>query len=92
METFNKSFVRVAVCQFCVTAMTGLLWYFRPLERRVGAYSSDVKEWLVMLHNGEWVGQLVSGNRYMSGLVVGAVLSCFVARFARRTFRGGVRL
>lgn len=91
MDALKKWFVRVAVFQFCVTAVTGLTLYFRPLEHRSGAYSSDVKEWLVMLHNGEWVGQVLFGNRYVSGLVTGAVLAFFVARFSRRTLGTGAR-
>ena len=91
METFKKWFVRLAVFQFCVTACTGLVLYFRPLEHRAGAYSAELKEWLVMLHNGEWVGELLFGNRYVSGLVIGGALAVQVARYARRTFAAGAR-
>ena len=80
-------FYRVAAVQFVVTALTGLLLYLRPLDDRAGFYSKGVKEWLVMLHNGEWLGFVLFGNRYVSGLLIGAVLAVLVSRLALRTLR-----
>jgi hypothetical protein len=65
-----------------------MLLYLRPLDGRPGAYSERAKEWLVMLHNGEWISEVLLGNRYVSGLLVGAVLSALVVRFAWRVLRG----
>mgnify|MGYP001594821532 CR=1 FL=1 len=80
-------FHRLAAAQFILTAATGLCLYFRPLADREGAYGESAKEWLVMLHNGEWLSQLALGSRYVSGLAVGAVLAALVVRFAWRALR-----
>lgn len=82
--TFRRWFYRLAAAQFLVTAATGLALYLRPLDDRTGAYSTNVKEWLVMLHNGEWISQALLGNRYVSGLIVGGVLAALVVKFAWR--------
>lgn len=89
MKTVKLWFTRVATVQFVFTAVTGLLLYFRPLDDRAGWYSKDVKEWLVMLHNGEWVTQVLLHNRYVSGLLVGATLAWLVLGSARKTFKKG---
>jgi len=82
--SFRTWFYRIAAAQFLVTAATGMALYFRPLDRRPGAYSESVKEWLVMLHNGEWLSHLALDNRYVSGLLVGSVLTALVIRFVGR--------
>jgi len=84
----RKWFYRVAAAQFLITAVTGIALYFRPLDERAGAFSHSVKEWLVMIHNGEWITELLIGNRYVSGVVVGATLATLTVRFAWRVLRG----
>jgi len=84
-------FYRVAATQFLLTAATGMLLYFRPLDERQGAYSKTVKEWLVMLHNGEWISEALFGSRYASGLLIGGVLSALVVRFAWRVLKSRAR-
>ena len=89
MKTFKRWFCRVATVQFVFTALTGLLLYLRPLDDRAGWYSKDVKEWLVMLHNGEWFTQVLLHNRYASGLLVGATLAWFVFGSAKKQLKRG---
>ncbi len=68
-------FYRFTAAHFCVTAITGILLYFRPLEDRAGWYSEGIKELLVGLHNGELWSQLVFDSRYLSGLPIGIILA-----------------
>lgn len=89
MKTLKVWFFRVATVQFVFTAVTGLLLYLRPLESRAGWYSNDVKEWLVMLHNGEWISHVLFDNRYVSGLVIGATLAWLVMSRARKSLKPG---
>jgi ABC-type multidrug transport system permease subunit len=82
-------FHRFTATYFLVTAATGLALYFRPLSgEREGWYGDGWKEWLVMLHNGELFSWLVSGNRYISGLLIGAALAGALAYQAWRALRG----
>jgi hypothetical protein len=83
-------FNRFTAAYFVVTAGTGLLLYFRPLEgEREGFYSARAKEYLVMLHNGELFSYLLSGDRYASGLAVGSALAASLAAFAWKALRRG---
>lgn len=75
---------RVIALHLAVTAITGLALYARPLDDRSGLYGKAVKEWLVMIHNGEWIGHLLLGNRWLSGLLIGAALAWPLLRHARR--------
>lgn len=81
---WRKWFYRIAAVQFLVTVATGIALYFRPLDGRKGLYSEPFKEWLVMLHNGEWLSEVLLRTRYVSGLAVGLVLGVLVVRFASR--------
>ena len=75
---------RLIALHFVVTAITGLALYARPLEDRPGLYGKAVKEWLVMIHNGEWIGHVLFDNRWLSGVVIGGALAFTALRFARR--------
>ncbi|MGH9338156.1 MAG: hypothetical protein ACRD1R_00840 [Acidobacteriota bacterium] len=68
-------FYRFTTVHFCLTAVTGILLYFRPLDDRPGWYSEQLKEVLVGLHNGELWSYLLFGNRYLSGLLIGVALA-----------------
>lgn len=85
--TFKLWFYRAAAVHFLFTAATGLALYFRPLQDRAGLYSADVKEWLVMVHNGEWLGHVLVQNRYLSGLVLGLLLAIAATMFSVRTLQ-----
>ncbi|MBI1945002.1 MAG: hypothetical protein HYS27_04855 [Deltaproteobacteria bacterium] len=76
---------RVLALQLAITATTGLALYARPLDDRPGLYGKAVKEWLVMIHNGEWIGHVLFGNRWLSGTAVGVALAWPLLRYARRT-------
>ena len=78
-------FYRIAAAHFIVTAVTGLVLYFRPGGARPGLYSDAVKEWLVMIHNGEWMSFVLLRQPLFSGLVVGSVLAVTLMRFSART-------
>ena len=83
---WRDAFYKFTAVYFLVTATTGLLLYFRPLPgERAGWYSEDVKEALVLLHNGELFGWLLARNRYVSGLVIGAALVVTLVRFSLRS-------
>lgn len=75
---------RLAAIQFGITALTGVALYFRPLDDRAGLYGKVVKEWLVLIHNGEWIGHLLFGWRYVPGVLIGVVLAWLTLRFVRR--------
>ena len=80
-------FYRFTAAHFCVTAMSGVLLYFRPLEHRAGWYSEEVKEFLVGLHNAELWGQLLLDNPYLSGPPIGIMLAAVLIRkSARKVF------
>jgi hypothetical protein len=81
-------FYRFTAVYFIVSAVTGLLLYFRPLAgERPGWYSERLKEFLIGLHNGELFSWLLTGNRYWSGVVIGAALAFALIRFAVRSLR-----
>jgi hypothetical protein len=81
-------FYRFTAAYFVVSAVTGLALYFRPLAgERAGFYSDAVKEWLVMLHNGEIFGWLAARNRYLSGVLIGSALAWSLLRFSVRSLR-----
>ncbi|MDA2924595.1 hypothetical protein MYX65_08065 [Acidobacteria bacterium AH-259-L09] len=77
-------FYRFTAAHFCLTAITGLLLYFRPLDDREGWYSNEVKEVLVGLHNGELWSYLLFNNRYPSGLLIGIILGVSLITFSVR--------
>ena len=83
----KRWFYRLTAVHFLVTAVTGLALYFRPGGARPGLYSTEVKEWLVMFHNGEWISYLLVGNPFWSGLVVGGLLSLALVRYSARALR-----
>ncbi len=68
-----------------MTALTGLALYFRPGGARPGLYSEAAKEWLVMVHNGEWLSHVLLGRPFWSGIVIGALLSTVLVRFSVRS-------
>lgn len=80
-------FYRLSAAHFIVTALTGLLLYFRPGRRRPGIYSDEVKEWLVMIHNGEWISSLLLGSPFYSGIVIGLLLSFALIGFSIGSLR-----
>lgn len=81
-------FYRFTAVYFIVSAVTGLALYFRPLAgERAGFYSDAVKEWLVMVHNGEVFGWLAARNRYVSGVLIGGALAWSLLRFSFRSLR-----
>jgi hypothetical protein len=45
-------------------------------------YPEAVKEWLVVLHNGEWLSWLLVDRPFYSGIIVGLVLSVMLVRFS----------
>ncbi len=75
---------RAVAVHLAVTALTGLALYARPLDDRPGLYGEVVKEWLVMIHNGEWIGHLLFGRRWLTGVAIGAALAWPLLRHARR--------
>ncbi|MDA2938430.1 hypothetical protein MYX75_09230 [Acidobacteria bacterium AH-259-A15] len=77
-------FYRFTAAHFCLTAITGLLLYFRPLDDREGWYSNEVKEVLIGLHNGELWSYLLFNNRYPSGLLIGIILGVSLITFSVR--------
>ena len=79
-------FYRFTAAHFCLTAITGGLLYFRPLDDREGWYSESLKEILVGLHNGELWGRLLLDSRYSSGLPIGFILASVLVYFSFRTF------
>lgn len=90
MRAITRWFYRATAAYFLVSASTGLLLYLRPLkEERRGFYSDQVKEWLVMIHNGEIFGWLAARNRYVSGVVIGGALAFALIRFSIRSLRSG---
>lgn len=90
MTKLKLWFYRFTAVHFCVTAVTGVLLYFRPLEEREGWYSEELKELLVGLHNGELWSQLLFENPYLSGLPIGLILAASLIFFSlRKQFRKG---
>lgn len=80
-------FYRCTAVHFIVTAITGLMLYFRPGGSRPALYSVEVKEWLVMIHNGEWISHLLLGRPFYSGLVLGLMLGAALVRFSVLSLR-----
>lgn len=80
-------FYRFTAVHFCLTAISGVLLYFRPLEGREGWYSEQTKEWLVGLHNGELWSYFLFENRYLSGIPIGLVLATTLVFFSVRKIR-----
>ncbi len=81
-------FYRFTAAYFLISATTGVLLYFRPLkDERTGFYSDELKEWFVMLHNGELFSWLLTGNRYWSGIVIGLALAYALIRFSLNSLR-----
>ncbi len=77
-------FYRFTAVHFVITALTGIALYFRPGGGRPAFYSETVKEWLVMVHNGEWLSYSIVGNPFISGIFIGAILSTALVRFSLR--------
>ncbi len=80
-------FFRLTAAHFIVTALTGVVLYFRTGGNRPGLYPDATKEILVTLHNGEWIGQALFGRPFWSGIVLGAVLAAVLVHFSWRAFR-----
>ncbi len=81
-------FYRFTAAHFCLTALSGVLLYFRPLEGREGWYSEQTKAWLVGLHNGELWSYLLIENRYFSGIPIGLVLATTLIIFSVGKIKG----
>jgi hypothetical protein len=75
-------FYRLTAVHFIVTALTGLALYFRPGGNRPGLYSEELKEWLVMIHNGEWLSHLIFERPFYSGMLIGVLLSLVLVKFS----------
>lgn len=86
-----KWFYRFTAVHFIVTSVTGVALYFRPGGNRPALYSETVKEWLVMVHNGEWISHVVAGAPFISGIVLGVALSAVLIRFSLRALVTGQR-
>lgn len=85
---FSFWFYRFTAAYFLVSATTGLMLYFRPLQgERPGFYSEDLKERLVQLHNGEWVSKWMVGNRYWSGVLIGSALAFALVKYSLSALR-----
>ena len=80
-------FYRLTAVHFVVTAVTGLVLYFRRGGGRPGLFGDDVKEWLVMIHNGEWLSYVVCARPVYSGLAVGLILAVTITRHSVRGIR-----
>ena len=78
-------FYRFTAVHFCLTALSGMVLYFRPQDGYEGWYSEQTKEWLVGLHNGELWSDLLLGNGLLSGLAIGVVLSTTLILFSVRS-------
>ena len=81
-------FYRFTAVHFCLTAISGLILYFRPHSGSEGWYSEQTKEWLVGLHNGELWSDLLLGNGLLSGIAIGLVLSITLILFSVKSLRG----
>jgi hypothetical protein len=77
-------FYRFTAVHFVLTALTGILLYFRPGGTRPGLYSEGVKEWIVMIHNGEWISFALFGRPFVSGIALGLVLATMLIKFSSR--------
>ena len=84
-------FYRFTAVHFCLTALTGMVLYFRPHDGSEGWYSEQTKKWLVGLHNGELWSDLLLGNGLLSGIAIGLVLSITLVLFSVRSLRGRQR-
>jgi hypothetical protein len=84
MLAARRWFFRFTALHFIVTALTGVALYVRPGGARPGWYSEQTKEILVMIHNGEWLGYVVLGRPFVSGIIVGSALAVVLIRFATR--------
>lgn len=80
-------FFRCTAAHFVLTAFTGLLLYFRAGNGRPGLFSDGVKEWLVMIHNGEWISHTLFGIPFFSGIVLGGILAAMLTRFSLKSLR-----
>jgi hypothetical protein len=80
-------FFRFTAAHFVLTSLTGVLLYFRPGGTRPGLYSDQVKEWIVMVHNGEWISFALFGRPFVSGILMGLVLATVLIRFSSQRFR-----
>ena len=83
----KRWFYRFTAVHFIVTALTGLVLYFRPGGARPALFSADVKEWIVMVHNGEWISNLLFGQPFVSGIVVGVLMAIALVRFSARSLK-----
>jgi hypothetical protein len=79
-------FFRFTAAHFVLTSLTGVLLYFRPGGSRPGLYSDQVKEWIVMIHNGEWISFALFGQPFVSGILMGLVLAGMLIRFSSQRF------
>ncbi|MCK6546473.1 hypothetical protein L6R52_11535 [Myxococcota bacterium] len=87
MSRFTRWFYKFTAVYFIVTAVTAIPLYFREGNGRPGLYGDTIKEWLVMLHNGEWLSYVLTGNPLWSGLVIGGALAWALVRFALHALR-----
>ncbi|GEM_PF-3137927 len=76
----KRWFYRFTAVHFIFTSLTGVALFFRPGGSRPGFYSDAVKEWLVMIHNGEWISYLFFGRPFYSGILLGVVLGVVLIR------------
>jgi hypothetical protein len=91
----SRWFYRFTAVHFVITSLTGVVLYFRPGNGRPGWYSDNAKEWLVMIHNGEWLSYTLFGRSVFSGLLIGSVLAMALIGFSTKGMRrqlGGARL
>ena len=84
MKSWFYTFTSV---HFFLTAISGVLLYFRPLDGREGWYSEKTKQVLVGLHNGEFWGHIIFENRYFSGLPIGIILAVTLIFFSIRKIK-----
>ncbi len=84
MHSAKTWFYRLTAVHFLVTAVTGILLYFRAGNGRPGLYADATKEILVMIHNGEWISHLLAKRPFISGIAIGGALAYALCKFAVR--------
>ena len=82
MRPAKTWFFRFTALHFVVTAITGVVLYFRPGGGRPGLYGDATKEVLVMIHNGEWLSAVLVHRPFISGIGIGSALAFALCKFA----------